>query len=148
MPPHIIVLATINAFRAACGLAFGLILVRFSDETSYPAGRLLDLETARPRFEPADFTAFLVVGIVILTIAVLRGFQGLTTFVEMRRARRGGERRRGRMSVLSRRLGFGLSVLDLVDVTLFPITTACGLYGLLVYRHPDTVDFYEGRFSP
>jgi len=44
-----------------------------------------------------------------------------------------------------RRLGIVLAVVDLIDLTGFPFTTAAGTYGLLVCRHPDTVDFFEGR---
>jgi hypothetical protein len=33
--------------------------------------------------------------------------------------------------------------LDIIDLTFFPLTTACGLYAWLVLRHPDTVDVFE-----
>jgi len=41
-----------------------------------------------------------------------------------------------------------LAIIDLINLTLFPVTTACGTYGLLVYRHPDSLDFFEGTFQP
>jgi hypothetical protein len=46
-----------------------------------------------------------------------------------------------------RRLGIFMAVIDLVDLTGFPFTTAAGTYGLLVCRHADTIDFFEGTFS-
>jgi hypothetical protein len=30
-----------------------------------------------------------------------------------------------------------LAILDIIDLALFPISTALGLYGLVVYRHPE-----------
>jgi hypothetical protein len=35
----------------------------------------------------------------------------------------------------------------LISLWVFPLSTACGTYGLLVYRHPEALDFFEGVFS-
>jgi hypothetical protein len=53
---------------------------------------------------------------------------------------------RGHRMIL-RNLGMAVAVLDLIDLTAFPVTTGCGAYGLLIYRHPDIRDFFEGVFS-
>jgi len=46
-----------------------------------------------------------------------------------------------------RRFGMALAVVDLVNLAAFPINFPCGVYGLLVNRHPDTRDFFEMVFS-
>lgn len=46
-----------------------------------------------------------------------------------------------------RRFGLALAVVDLVNLAGFPINFPCGVYGLLVNRHPDTRDFFEMAFS-
>lgn len=202
MAAHLLFLANLNFLRAAGGLALGTVLLYFSDRQRVDPFR-------RTRMLESDETAFLVIGIILVSVALVRGFQALHSLVELWRihgsrgtgaihekdqavirpwslrislsvvtaglfwvfraifallARRGRRRReeRGiragstrtegltatRLSRFCRRLGLGLAVFDLVDLTLFPITTACGLYGFLVHRNPDTMDFYEGKFNP
>ncbi len=46
-----------------------------------------------------------------------------------------------------RRFGMTMAVVDLINLTGFPLTTACGTYGFLIHRHPDSKDFFEGVFS-
>ena len=94
--------------------------------------------------EDGDSHAFQIVAVVLVTIAILRLLQGFASVVEIWRARRSHGRTAG--GQLSRRVGLGLSIVDLVDLTAFPVTTACGLYGLFVYRHADTIDFYSRRY--
>ena len=147
MPPHVVVLAFINSLRGLCGLVLGGLLVYFSDRARYPSGRLFDVASMKPRYIEGDFQAFLVVGVVFMLLAILRLVQGSITIAEWRRASRSVRRERGKLGAFSRRLGLGLSVLDLIDLTFFPVTTACGLYGLLVYRSPDSIEFFEGKFS-
>ncbi len=42
----------------------------------------------------------------------------------------------------SRRLGLALAAFDCVNLVLFPLSTALGLQGLVVYRHPETVHYF------
>jgi hypothetical protein len=45
----------------------------------------------------------------------------------------------------SRKLGLALGVFDIVNLVFFPISMALGLYAVVVYRHPDTLDHFEPR---
>ena len=138
MVSHIFVLGVIQALRALLGGAAGGFLIYRSFVIP------LDWQS---RLEPGDRGAFLAAGIVFLVLAVLRGFQGLLVLLEVAASRRRENtpfRSRGR---LTRRMGLALAIFDLVDLTFFPVTTACGTYGLLVYRHPDSLDFFEGAFE-
>jgi hypothetical protein len=135
---HIFVLGLIQALRALLGGAAGAFLIYRS--FVIPAEWQVQLE-------PGDRGAFLAVGIVFLALAALRGMQGwlVLSMVAASRRRDGDPNRlSGRRT---RRMGLALAILDLIDITLFPVTTACGTYGLLVYRHPDSLDFFEGAFG-
>ncbi len=139
MISHIVTLALINIARAIAGFALGVLLLYSSDASGY------DGERAK-RIVEGDLTAFLVIGCVVIAVSCLRLVQGGASVLDVFRSRRARGGRPPR-SQLSRRLGLGLSILDLVNIVLFPLSTACGVYGLIVCRHPDTIDFYEGRFS-
>ena len=45
----------------------------------------------------------------------------------------------------ARPLGLSLALFDIVNLCLFPVSTALGLYALVVYRHPDTLDYFDSR---
>ena len=137
MTSHVLVLAILNLVRGLGGIAAAGLFYYCSDGVRLPRLR-------SERMEDGDPLAFQVVAVVLLTIAVLRLLQGAASLFEVWWARRSVGRTVG--GQLSRRVGLGLSILDLVDLTVFPLTTACGLYGLLVYRHADTIDFYGGRY--
>ena len=45
----------------------------------------------------------------------------------------------------SRKLGLALGVFDIVNLVFFPVSMALGLYAVVVYQHPDTLDRFEPR---
>jgi hypothetical protein len=215
---HILAIGIIQCIRCALGIAFGGFLVY--RVWNIPAERLSRME----RWDPM---VFLVVGIVSLALAVLRGLQGGFTVRAVRNSRlpRGGRRRTvqgppvlwatllglslagiivlwtaisagwkpplpdrealsparlllaqalqvvagAHLALLLawgaaaavflgllifrlqgrglRRFGMAMAVVDLVDLTLFPLTTAAGTYGLIKLGHPEAVDFFEGIYS-
>lgn len=137
MASHVLVLAILNIARGFSGIAVAALFYYCSDGVRLPRVR-------QARMEDGDPLAFQIVAVVLLTIAVLRLLQGFASLAEVWRARRNRGRTAG--GQLSRWVGIGLSVLDLIDLTAFPLSTACGVYGLLVYRHADTIDFYSGRY--
>ncbi len=92
---------------------------------------------------------FLIIGIVLGLIALIRLLHSLYSLWGLRASKKAGWRKgifKASFLKKSRLLGLTLSWLDLIDLTFFPVTTACGLYGLLVYGHVDIIDFYEVRY--
>lgn len=135
MLEHIRVLSGLGLLRALVAVVFGLVLLvkaqrlelrdyessRFTFEApAAPARHLADLEF--------DRVAFSLVGAVSLIIALLRTVQGVGAL---------------KGSSWARRAGVGLAGFDIVNLTLFPLSTTLGLYGLVVWCHPES----EQRFK-
>ena len=132
MRSHIVTLTLVNLLRASAGAALGGFLIYRG--FSIPFDRIAQLE-------PWDRPLFLALGTVWALLALARGLQAVATLAIARREAGGLAAGRGRAV---RRLGVWLSTIDLCDPLPFPITTGCGMYGLLVFRHPDALDFFEG----
>ncbi len=144
MASHILALGVIQVVRGLLGLAVGVFFIYRS--FSIPFEWLA-------RIEKGDQAAFLAIGILLVLFALVRAGQGLFTVFLMPRLSRGGADGGvgggGGAGVgrTVRKLGIIMGVVDLIDLTLFPITTACGTYALLIYRHPESRDYFEGVFS-
>ncbi|HVR74366.1 MAG TPA: hypothetical protein VMT52_08540 [Planctomycetota bacterium] len=124
MVEHVIALGWINLVRAILGLAFGGILLW---RAQWPLESMVYGSDENLSF---DRYAFLVVGTLTIVIAHLRAAQSIGSFLL---------RRWGRV------LGLALALFDIANLLLFPLSTALGLYGLVVYRHPDTLDHFRSR---
>ena len=122
MVEHVIALGWINLTRALLGLAFGGILLW---RAKWP--REISVYVPDENFS-FDQYAFLVVGTLSIVLAHLRAAQGIGTFLLRR---------------WSRLLGLALALFDIANLVLFPLSTALGLYGLVVYRHPDTFEQFR-----
>jgi hypothetical protein len=146
MVPHLCCLAIIHAVRGLAGLGFAVVFLYYSNADNIPSDPI-DLTMSRfHNLEPGDPVAFLVVGCVLVVLQLVRlsfSFATIRALVESREASPGGRR----AYRFVRRFGLAIAVVDLVDLTLFPLTTACGLYGWLVFRHSDTRDLLEGKFA-
>lgn len=140
MASHILALGVIQIVRGLLGVAVGVFFIYRS--FSIPFDWLA-------RLEKGDQAAFLAVGILLVLFALVRAGQGLFTVILMPRLSRGDSDGGvgGNVGRAVRRLGIIMGVVDLIDLTLFPITTACGTYALLIYRHPESKDYFEGVFS-
>jgi hypothetical protein len=140
MIAHLRALSLIQLVRFAVGMALGIALIWSSNPDNIPLER-------HPRLEPHDLMFFRVAGWVLVGMALLRGTHGLQVLLSIFLSRWGLGSRSRKWGGFLRRLGLALAVVDLVDLTAFPITTGCGAYGFLIYRHPDIRDFFEGVFS-
>jgi hypothetical protein len=50
-----------------------------------------------------------------------------------------------RVKPWARKLGLALGLFDIANLVLFPVSMALGLYAVVVYQHPDTLDRFEPR---
>lgn len=127
MAEHVRVLGIVGIVRAVAGVALGIWLI-------LAAGHLDASDYGIPRPSPEtvlfDQGALYIVGRVCLALAPLQGVQGLLALLR---------------KSLARPLGKALAVLDLVNLFFFPVSTALGLYGLVVYSHPDAADYLGCR---
>lgn len=124
MVEHVIALGWINLVRAILGLAFGGILIWRAYSPLESQAYVSDENFSFDQY------AFLVVGTLTIVIAHMRAAQSIGSFLL---------RRWGRV------LGLALALFDIANLILFPLSTALGLYGLVVYRHPDTRDQFRSR---
>jgi len=125
MVEHIRLLAAIALVRGVLGIAAGALLLvkgfRLEPRLYYPAMIPDDLIAF-------DSWAFRIGGCTLLVLSAGFLIQGVGAL---------------RSRPWARRLGFALAAIDLVNLILFPLSTALGLYGLVVYRHPDVRDWFE-----
>lgn len=127
MDEHVKVLGWLGVARSVLALALALLLLVKSEnlgQSSYGFPRV-SVETVE-----FDQLAFRWVGGLCFFFSVLRVIQGALALL-------------GRS--WARRFGLALAMFDLVNLALFPVSTALGLYGLVVYRHPDTLDHFAGK---
>ena len=127
MLEHLRVFAYIGLVRAAIGVPLGIVLIWKAKYLN-----LLAYGSTQVTQDVVDFdcTAFQVLGWLCIAFAVARAVQGILAL-------------RGKAAALP--LGKGLAIFDIVNLVLFPISTAFGLYGTVIYKHPDTVDFLTSR---
>ncbi len=151
MRSHLCFLTAVHALRALGGLALALVFFYYSVHANIPKN-VSDLNLSRyHQVQPGDLEAFYAIAVVLTVLAGIRLFHAVYSASVLWYTRKDRPRRSlfaGRLLSSSRFLGLALAALDLIDLTFFPITTACGLYGVLVYRDPATIDFFEARYSP
>jgi hypothetical protein len=127
MVEHIPLLAAIALVRGALGIAAGVLLLVKAfglDPRLYHPARVAEELIA------FDSWAFCIGGGILLLTSAAFVIQGVGALMSCG---------------WSRRLGLALAVIDLANLVLFPLSTALGLYGLVVYRHPDVRDWFERR---
>lgn len=127
MAEHVRMLARIGLLRALLGIALGPILL-------YKSGALTR-ESYGSTWVTPDVLAFdaavlLGVGAFLLAGGIARLIQASGALLSRPWARR---------------FGLALGVFDIVNLAFFPISMALGLYAVVVYRHPDTLDRFEPR---
>lgn len=137
MLEHVKVLGILGIVRSLLAAAFGLALLLKAPSVSlfdYGKNRF---ELESPIYDEQDGailsfdkTAFLVVGVVCVALALARLTQGVGALFCRRWARR---------------FGLGLACFDIFNLPLFPLSTALGLYALVVYRKEETVERFEAR---
>jgi hypothetical protein len=125
MLEHVRVLGYLGLFRAALGAALGIYLVWKSAHLDLSAYGLTFVTEEILRL---DGKAFLLLGWLCIGMSCLRVAQGVLTLKRKARARP---------------FGVGLALFDFLNLALFPVSTALGLYGFVVYRHPETAGFFE-----
>ncbi len=140
---HLIVFSIISIVRGLGGLLLAGWLIYFSMRGNIPFPRQQSLKAG-------DLMAFLAIGYLVGALAVVRLSHGLSILWLAARSRRHQKGGKGEGAIKKlfqtvRRVGLGLSIVDLFDLTLFPITTGCGLYGILVCRNAGILDLTEGK---
>lgn len=143
MLSHLYCLSIVHMVRGICAVVVAARFLQYSNPLNVPRNALDLTMSQYHNLAPGDPLAFKIVGCALIFVAALRIVFALLTIASLRRSGRGPSRG---FSVV-RKVGLAIAVVDLVDLTFFPVTTACGLYGWLVLRHPDTRDLIEGRFS-
>jgi hypothetical protein len=127
MGEHVRVLGYLGILRAVVGAALGIYLLWKSAHIDLSAYGLSFVTEGILRF---DSTAFLVLGCLSIAMACLRVTQGILTI---------------RKTACARPFGVGLACFDFLNLAFFPVSTALGLYGLVVFRHLETVAYFEGQ---
>ena len=122
MADHVVLLGAIGVARGIFGLLFGAFLAWNSVSLGIlDYGGLAPVSAETIGLDRAVFGAL---GALCLVLAPLRVSQGLLAL---------------RAQPTARRLGMALAVIDLPNPLLMPL----GLYGIVVYRHPETVGYLE-----
>jgi hypothetical protein len=121
MIEHLKVLAWLGMARALLGVLFGVFLIWRSLALNMPS-----LQGA----EPWDIPLFQALGCLSILLGDLWLVQGIGVL-----CRKGW----------SRRFGLVLGFIDLVSLPFFPVSTAMGLYAVVVYRHGETVEYFRLR---
>lgn len=125
MSDHLKVLSLLGFLRAGAGLILGSYLLwkaanlGFADYEGTPL--TADIEWL-------DRTAFRALGIACLTLAPIRAAQAALVLLG---------------HTLGRVMGVWLALFDMVNLMIFPISTALGIYGFVVYRSHGAVLFFE-----
>lgn len=127
MAEHVVVLGILGIVRSVLGLALGAWLILAARDLSPES-----YEAVRPSAETVEFdrAAFLAIAAASWLLAPLRALQGALALKRKRFARPSG---------------LALAAVDLLDLALFPVSTALGLYALVVYRHPTTAEYLGCR---
>lgn len=137
MVEHVKVLAAIGIVRALVAFVLGFVLISKADRLSLrdyydDRGALESYHSGERDKEDLDFDriALSVVGGACLGFAALRLAQCAGSLFSARWARF---------------CGLGLAVFDVINLLLFPLSTALGLYSLVVYRHPETAERFRNK---
>lgn len=126
MVDHVRVLGWIGIVRAVLALGLGLYI----GGAAWKLGPQSYSSSVEASALPLDLAAFALLAYLCVSFSVLRAVQGVLAVM-------------GRPS--ARRFGIALAYFDLVNLLLFPVSTALGLYGFVVYRHPQTVFAFSAR---
>jgi hypothetical protein len=78
---------------------------------------------------PGDREAFYALGALLVAVAVIRCVQAICSLKTME---------------WGRRLGMILACVDFVT----PVTMPFAIWGLIIYRHPDTRDYFQRKGKP
>jgi hypothetical protein len=127
MGEHVKVLGVIGAVRALLGAALATLLLAKAAtlvRTDYPDALY------SPEVLTFDRIAFTALGGLAAVLAVLRCVQAAGIFLRARWAKQ---------------QGLALAVFDIANLLLFPVSTALGLYGVVVYRNPGSAGWFAGR---
>jgi hypothetical protein len=127
MVEHVRVLGWIGIARALVGAVLGAWLIWKGSTLGEMAYGKLPVTREILSFDRGTFT---VLGWAFVCLAPVRALQGILAL---------------RTRPSARRFGLALAVFDAVNLILFPVSTGFGLYGIVVYRHPDTVGYLEAR---
>jgi hypothetical protein len=127
MAEHVRMLVKIGILRALVGIALGPILIHKS--------RTLTRESYGSTWVAPDVQAFDAA--VLLGVGALLLAGGIARLIQAAGA--------SRSRPWARRLGLALGVFDIANLAFFPVAMALGLYAVVVYRHPDTLDRFEPR---
>lgn len=127
MAEHVVVLGILGIARSVLGLVLGVWLILVARDLGPES-----YETVRPSAETVEFdrAAFRTIAVASLVLAPLRAIQGALALKRKRFARASG---------------LALAAVDLLNLAIFPVSTALGLYGLVVYRHPTTAEYLGCR---
>ena len=119
MLEHVKALGWIGVARAAVAAFAGGFLLEYGPEFA-----------AKSAAEPWDALAFESVGWVLVAFAPLHLLQGIGALCGY---------------AWALRFGLFLSGVDLINLLGFPVLTALGLYGLVVYRNAETREHFLSR---
>jgi len=132
MLEHVKVISAIGIFRGVVGALLGgaLLFQAYGlTSTDYSDGYEMTPEVAEALLS-FDKSAFVLMGWLCLFFAFLRTVQAIAALLTARWARP---------------LGLGLARFDILNLVLFPVSTALGLYAFIVYRSPETAEYFKGR---
>jgi hypothetical protein len=132
MIEHLSAIFVVSVLRAVVEAALGayILLVSWRWEATWAEGWLQYVPGVRPGAQPlpGDRGAFVAIACVLLVLGAVRFVQALHAFLRREFARRFGQ---------------ALAIVDFLT----PLTLPLGLWCLIVYRHPDTRDFFRNRYG-
>ena len=139
MLEHVQVLGMLGIARSILAAVLGVVLLLKSQQVTLEDYSKSRFELESPLFNERDRAvlefdraAFAIVGVACIAFALARLAQGIGAILWRRWARR---------------LGLGLACFDILNLALFPLSTALGLYGLVVYRKGETAEKFGVRRS-
>jgi hypothetical protein len=121
MLEHVKVLGWVGIIRALLGACLGGFFIFKSTRLSL---------SATPEWLDPTPGLLQLLGGLCVALAMLRLAQGIGAL---------------RVWTWARAAGLILGAFDLSNLLLFPVSTALGLYALVVYRHPETVERFRWR---
>ncbi len=127
MGDHVKVLGVLGIVRALLGAAFAVLFLGKAStlaRSDYPDALYA------PEVLSFDRAAFTALGALAAVLAVLRGLQAAGIYLRAKWARK---------------QGLALAVFDIANLLLFPLSTALGLYGVVVYGNPGSAAWFEKR---
>ncbi len=134
---HVRALGILGIVRSILAAGIGLALLWKSQDVTLQEYAKNRFELEAPVYNTEDRAilsfdrnAFAAVGVVCLGLAIVRLAQAVGALFW-----------RG----WARRLGLGLACFDVFNLALFPVSTALGLYGLVVYRKAETAERFAAR---